>query len=299
MVGLIAARRGAVRHRPAVDLAGHRPRADAACGPARSPPRPCAAFILLPVLAKWLLIGRWKPQEIRLWSLGYLRLWVVKTLIRTNPMVMFAGSPLYLWYLRALGAKIGKGVTIFSTHRAGLHRHAPDRVAHRDPQRRVVQRLPRRRRRDPHRRDHDRRERGRRRGWHSGDRHRGGRRRPARACLVAAPRAVDPGGRELARLARAAHRHRLQWRRPGPLRRRPAVPLQPRAAVQPAGARARGRDGRCSGCCRRSPTSPTSSGPARSRRCAAASTSSSSRSPRSCCSAADPRACSTSPRCRG
>ena len=30
-------------------------------------------------------------------------------------MVMFAGSPLYLWYLRALGAKIGQGVTIFST----------------------------------------------------------------------------------------------------------------------------------------------------------------------------------------
>ena len=73
------------------------------------------AFILLPMLAKWLLIGRWKPQEIRLWSLGYLRLWAVKTLIRTNPWAMFAGSPLYLWYLRAMGAKIGKGVTIFST----------------------------------------------------------------------------------------------------------------------------------------------------------------------------------------
>ena len=73
-----------------------------------------AAFVLLPVLAKWLLIGRWKPQEIRLWSLAYLRFWAVKTLIRTNPWVMFAGSPLYLMYLRALGAKIGKGVTIFS-----------------------------------------------------------------------------------------------------------------------------------------------------------------------------------------
>jgi non-ribosomal peptide synthetase-like protein len=73
-----------------------------------------AAFVLLPVLAKWLLIGRWKPQEIRLWSVSYLRFWAVKTLIRTNPWVMFAGSPLYLMYLRALGAKIGKGVTIFS-----------------------------------------------------------------------------------------------------------------------------------------------------------------------------------------
>ena len=89
-------------------------RCRSSCGPARSSTATLAAFILLPVLAKWLLIGRWKPQEIRLWSLSYLRFWVVKTLIRTNPMVMFAGSPLYLMYLRALGAKIGKGVTIFS-----------------------------------------------------------------------------------------------------------------------------------------------------------------------------------------
>ncbi|HZE00145.1 MAG TPA: Pls/PosA family non-ribosomal peptide synthetase, partial [Pseudonocardiaceae bacterium] len=69
---------------------------------------------ILPILAKWVLIGRWKPQRIRIWSLAYLRFWVVKTLVRSNPLVLFIGSPLYVLYLRALGAKIGRGVAIFS-----------------------------------------------------------------------------------------------------------------------------------------------------------------------------------------
>jgi non-ribosomal peptide synthetase-like protein len=77
------------------------------------------AFLVLctlPVLVKWVLVGRWKPQQIPLWGLGYLRFWIVKTLIRSNPMVMFAGSPLYNLYLRALGAKVGKGAVIHSHH---------------------------------------------------------------------------------------------------------------------------------------------------------------------------------------
>ncbi|WP_445183399.1 Pls/PosA family non-ribosomal peptide synthetase [Pseudonocardia sp. Cha107L01] len=68
----------------------------------------------LPILAKWLLIKEWRPQEIRLWSADYLRFWLVKVLIQTSPMALFAGSPLFVFYLRALGAKIGKGVTIHS-----------------------------------------------------------------------------------------------------------------------------------------------------------------------------------------
>ncbi len=68
----------------------------------------------LPILAKWVLVGRWKPQEIPVWSLAYVRFWLVKLLIRANPVVLFVGSPLYLLYLRALGAKIGRGVAIFS-----------------------------------------------------------------------------------------------------------------------------------------------------------------------------------------
>ena len=74
-------------------------------------------FVLstLPIVAKWLLIGRWKPQEIPIWTLAYLRFFVVKTLIRANPLVLLiAGSPLYTFYLRALGAKVGRGVVIFT-----------------------------------------------------------------------------------------------------------------------------------------------------------------------------------------
>jgi non-ribosomal peptide synthetase-like protein len=71
----------------------------------------------VPILAKWLLIGRWKPQQIRIWSLAYVRFWVVKALIQANPLVLFfLGSPLYVLYLRALGANIGRGVVIFSGH---------------------------------------------------------------------------------------------------------------------------------------------------------------------------------------
>ncbi len=70
---------------------------------------------VLPILVKWMLIGRWKPQQIRIWSLAYLRFWIVKTLVRSNPVVLLAvGSPLYALYLRALGAKVGRGVAIFS-----------------------------------------------------------------------------------------------------------------------------------------------------------------------------------------
>jgi non-ribosomal peptide synthetase-like protein len=70
----------------------------------------------VPILAKWILIGRWKPRQIRIWTLAYLRFWLVKTLIQWNPIVLFTGSPLFSFYLRTLGAKVGRGVVIFSTH---------------------------------------------------------------------------------------------------------------------------------------------------------------------------------------
>ncbi len=72
------------------------------------------AMCTVPIVAKWILVGRWKPHEIGVWSLAYVRFWLVKTLIRASPMVLFVGSPLYVLYLRALGAKIGRGVAIFS-----------------------------------------------------------------------------------------------------------------------------------------------------------------------------------------
>ena len=69
---------------------------------------------IVPIVLKWVLIGRWKAQEIPIWSLAYLRFWFVKTLVSITPMAMFIGTPVYPFYLRALGAKVGRNVSIFS-----------------------------------------------------------------------------------------------------------------------------------------------------------------------------------------
>src|SRR6266571_1813917 len=77
-----------------------------------------SAFLVVcavPIAAKWVFVGRWKPQQIRLWSLAYVRFWIVKTLVRSSPAArLFIGTPLYSLYLRALGAKIGPRVVILS-----------------------------------------------------------------------------------------------------------------------------------------------------------------------------------------
>ncbi|MGI5152027.1 Pls/PosA family non-ribosomal peptide synthetase [Plantactinospora sp. CA-294935] len=69
---------------------------------------------VLPVALKWLLVGRWRAGTFPIWGLRYLRFWVVKRMIRANPLVLFVGSPVYNFYLRALGAKIGPGALVLS-----------------------------------------------------------------------------------------------------------------------------------------------------------------------------------------
>ncbi|WEK51845.1 MAG: amino acid adenylation domain-containing protein [Candidatus Kaistia colombiensis] len=64
------------------------------------------------ILAKWTLVGRWKADVFPIWGFRYYRFWVVQTLIRTAPVVLFRGSPLYSLYLRLLGAKLGRNTVI-------------------------------------------------------------------------------------------------------------------------------------------------------------------------------------------
>ncbi len=64
------------------------------------------------VAAKWLLVGRWKEESFPIWGWRYYRFWIVKTLIRTAPVVLFRGSPLYSLYLKLLGARLGERAVI-------------------------------------------------------------------------------------------------------------------------------------------------------------------------------------------
>ncbi|PUB17104.1 Pls/PosA family non-ribosomal peptide synthetase [Yoonia sediminilitoris] len=74
-----------------------------------------ATFLMwsaIPVIAKWMLIGKWQKTRIPIWSLAYFRFWFVSGMIRSAPPVLFAGTEIYNTYLRLLGAKIGKGAVL-------------------------------------------------------------------------------------------------------------------------------------------------------------------------------------------
>ncbi|MFF4217924.1 Pls/PosA family non-ribosomal peptide synthetase [Streptomyces nondiastaticus] len=75
------------------------------------------SMALVPIAAKWALIGRWTERRVPLWSTAYVRFWCVKTLVVANPLVrMCVGTPLYPLYLRALGAEVGPRALILTTH---------------------------------------------------------------------------------------------------------------------------------------------------------------------------------------
>ncbi|MER7816900.1 hypothetical protein [Streptomyces sp. NPDC096153] len=67
-----------------------------------------------PILAEWILVGRWKPRGFPLRSLSSPRFRIVRSLLHAHPLVFLVGNPLYVMYLRALGARIGKDVAVLS-----------------------------------------------------------------------------------------------------------------------------------------------------------------------------------------
>lgn len=66
------------------------------------------------IAGKWIIAGRLKAGRYPLWGLTYFRWWLVDRLIEGAPLYMLGGSTLYVWWLRALGAKVGKDVNIGS-----------------------------------------------------------------------------------------------------------------------------------------------------------------------------------------
>jgi non-ribosomal peptide synthetase-like protein len=67
---------------------------------------------VLAIVGKWLIAGRLKPGSYPLWGLTYFRWWCADRLIEGAPVYMLSSSPLNVWWLRALGAKIGKEAMI-------------------------------------------------------------------------------------------------------------------------------------------------------------------------------------------
>ena len=79
----------------------------------------CGAAVAVVALVKWIVIGRYKPFERPLWSLFLWRLEFVNALFEffATPIALDAlqGTPLLPWYLRLLGARIGRRVYVHST----------------------------------------------------------------------------------------------------------------------------------------------------------------------------------------
>ncbi len=70
------------------------------------------AAVGLAVLTKKLLIGRYTPTRVPVWSGLYVRMWIVRQVVRIVPWGLIAGTEFQCMALRALGARIGKRVHI-------------------------------------------------------------------------------------------------------------------------------------------------------------------------------------------
>ncbi len=70
------------------------------------------ATVAIAIAAKWLIIGRAKPGRYPLWGVYYYRWWLARRFTSLIHIKWFQGSPFMRFYLRALGAKIGKDAMI-------------------------------------------------------------------------------------------------------------------------------------------------------------------------------------------
>jgi non-ribosomal peptide synthetase-like protein len=68
------------------------------------------------IAGKWLVAGRLRPGRYPLWGVMYFRWWLADRLCELPRVDLLSGTPLLCWFLRALGAKIGKDVIIDSVY---------------------------------------------------------------------------------------------------------------------------------------------------------------------------------------
>jgi non-ribosomal peptide synthetase-like protein len=93
--------------------------------PGDSVPRAIAASVCVFLLAtvmefaiaiagKWLIAGRLQAGVYPLWGVTYYRWWLADRLVESAPAYLLSGSSLNAWWLRSLGARVGKDVIIGS-----------------------------------------------------------------------------------------------------------------------------------------------------------------------------------------
>ena len=164
----------------------------------------------LPILAKWVLIGRWKPAADPHLEPGLRPLLDRQDAGPVEP----AGLPDRRFAaVRALPEGAGRqdraGHGDLLPACAGVHRPAHHRPGHGDPQGGVLRLLPGARRLDPDRSGHPRPERFHRREDRARHQHLDGRRVAARSRLLTAQRPAGTDRRALARFSGPAHEREL------------------------------------------------------------------------------------------
>jgi len=70
------------------------------------------ALLAISIVTKWLVIGRYKPGEYKVWGWYYFRWWLVTRVQVLSGAGLLAGTPLMITYLRLMGAGIGKNCVI-------------------------------------------------------------------------------------------------------------------------------------------------------------------------------------------
>lgn len=76
--------------------------------------------LCLVIASKWLLIGRYRSGSWDLNSFYFFRWWLASKWQQLSGVTLFNGTPLVNWYLRAMGAKVGKH-TLFETLPLGAY----------------------------------------------------------------------------------------------------------------------------------------------------------------------------------
>ena len=71
-------------------------------------------LLLLSVLLKWLVIGKFREGNYPLWGFYYFRFWFVKKCVDITPVTILTGTPFLGIYFRLMGTKIGKNVYLGS-----------------------------------------------------------------------------------------------------------------------------------------------------------------------------------------